>query len=297
MRDVKLNKEIVLSYSGGVDSLYAAYILAKKYDKVHLLTIKLPQFILINTTKKSSEDLKRILGRKKIIHKIINAGHLFKSLNKGILKDTKKYKHLQVIDINCKLSMYINLIIYCLENNIYFSADGTTRRHDKILMPEERPSYIKEIKNLYKEYFIMHSNPSYYVDKNKLKSANDDKKLKVKILENAGFKVSNFKFFEDLGFSCRTLKQPLCLIVLFEYPLFLKLKVKLMATNNAISCFNFKKKFVREHIRRYFESKNVDLDKLLKKREEVYNKIKKYTRLYFSNESYQRLISTKEYLN
>ena len=271
MKDIKLNKEIALSYSGGLDSFYSTYLLAKKYDKVHLLTIKLPQFILINTTKKSSEELKHVLGRKKITHKIINARHLFKSLNKGILKDIKKYKHLQVIDINCRLSMYINLIIYCLENNIYFSADGTTRRHNKVLMAEERLPYIEKIKDLYGEYFIKHSNPCYYADRNKLKSANDDKKLKIKILEDAGFKVSNFKFFEDLGFSCRTLKQPLCLIVLFQFPLFFKLKVKSMNTDNAINCFTFKKKFVREYIRSYFESKKIDFDKLLKKREGMWN--------------------------
>ena len=81
--------EVVIQFSGGIDSLYLAYSLSKTYDKVHLLTFNKGYLHFgFNFSKPNIDNLKKILGKDKITYNLIDMKPLFKEMAvKGFMKN------------------------------------------------------------------------------------------------------------------------------------------------------------------------------------------------------------------
>ncbi len=157
-----MKNEICLLFSGGIDSTLAAYILSENFDKVHLLTCQTGFILFIKRAELHFKELREKVSERKFVWKIEKCGDLFFLLRKGFVKDYLRYckkTSPSIFCLACKLSMHSYNIIYCLENNINYSADGSVKTQSD--HAEMMPQVLVEIKRLYSEYGINFLTPIY----------------------------------------------------------------------------------------------------------------------------------------
>ncbi len=183
----KLKKEAIIQFSGGIDSLYTAYILGKKYDKIHLLTFyKGYLHFGLNFSKPNIDNLKKILGNEKVVFKVKDMKDLFKKMSiKDFFKNSKKYGNETSWCIPCRTSMGIMSIIYALENNIPDYTDGANweqapDQENLLVTADNYPGYLKLIKEFSNSYKVNYFSPVY-----KLNTREERRKLLLEL----GFKI------------------------------------------------------------------------------------------------------------
>nr|MBU1328930.1 hypothetical protein [Candidatus Omnitrophota bacterium] len=153
-------QEISLMFSGGVDSTIAAINLSKRYHKVHLLTYCNGHgHYHMEKSKKRAEELKDKFGDS-FIHNSISIEGLFKKMVLDtLLEDYNEYKSGLIWCMGCKMTMHTRSIVYNLENNVKFMADGSSQ--DTSEMVEQMIVSISMINMFYKKYGIDYSVPVY----------------------------------------------------------------------------------------------------------------------------------------
>ena len=183
----KLKKEAIVQFSGGIDSLYTAYLLGQKYDKIHLLTFyKGYLHFGLNFSKPNIDNLKKILGNENVISKVIDMKGLFKKMTvKDFFKNSKKYGNETSWCIPCRASMAIMSIIYALENNIPDYTDGANweqapDQENLLVTADNFPGYLNLIKELSNLYKVNYFSPVY-----KLNTREERREL----LLDLGFKI------------------------------------------------------------------------------------------------------------
>ncbi len=160
--------EVVIQFSGGIDSLYLAYSLSKKYDKVHLLTFNKGYLHFgFNFSKPNIDNLKKILGEDKIVYNLIDMKPLFKEMAvKGFMKNSKKFGNETAWCIPCRASMAIMSILYSIKNDISDYTDGANWEQapdgEKIIVTADNfPEYLQLIKDYSKKHGINYFSPLY----------------------------------------------------------------------------------------------------------------------------------------
>ena len=154
--------DILLGYSGGVDSSVAAIKLSEKYKKIHLITYRTGTLIFIKHSRKNADLLRENLGQDRIIHKILDIRSLSRVIRRGLAKDYLTYcdgSAPAVVCMACKIGMHTSNIIYCLENGIPSSADGSVRTQSD--HPEMMPGVIRKLNQFYADYNIQFNVPIY----------------------------------------------------------------------------------------------------------------------------------------
>lgn len=156
-----MKNEVVLEFSGGIDSLYAAHYLAQKYDKIHLLTFyKGYLHFALKANKINIDLLREIHGENKIINRIVDIKSIFKKMAVRSYKETKqKYGNEIAWCIPCRASMAIGSIIYALENNIPEFTDGANWEQapngEKLLVTADNyPEFLETIKTFAENYKV-----------------------------------------------------------------------------------------------------------------------------------------------
>jgi len=160
-------REISLMYSGGVDSTFSAILLAKKFDKVHLLTFN-NGFTCWRPSRKNVILLKKRFGKDKFHHKIINFSNFWKKLQLKNLKLFRKYPTMKLMCLSCRMAMAAFTIIYNKKHNIEYVAEGTGK--DQSYNLDQNKYYIKMIESLFKKHGMKYTLPSFtYTFKEKLR--------------------------------------------------------------------------------------------------------------------------------
>ncbi len=159
-------EEIAVLYSGGTDSTCAAALMLREFDRVRLLTYRRFGLFSINNIKKNVTLLKEKFGKNKITHTVIKFDMLFKYLSySNYFHYLKRYNFFLLSTCGlCKLSMHIRTLIYCLENNIKYVCDGSTRYSGNNYYPAQMTKVLDEIKAMYKQYNIEFLTPVYDFD-------------------------------------------------------------------------------------------------------------------------------------
>jgi len=164
----KKDKEVIIQFSGGIDSLYVAYYLAKEYKRIHLLTFNKGYLHFgFNFSKPNIENLKKILGEDKVVYKLINMKPLFKEMAvKGFFKNSKKYGNETAWCIPCRASMAIMSIIYALKNDIYLFTDGSNQeqapeQENLLVTADNYTGYLKMVKQLANQFAVEFFSPVY----------------------------------------------------------------------------------------------------------------------------------------
>jgi len=267
----KLKNEVIIQFSGGIDSLYVAYLLGKKYDKVHLLTFyKGYLHFGMNFSKVNIDNLKKILGDDKIVFKLIDIKKLFKRMAvNGFLGNSKEYGKEIAWCIPCRASMAISSIIYAIENNIPDYTDGANWEQapdgKKIIVTADNyPGFLALINKFSENYKVNYFSPVY-----ELTTREKRRKLLLKL----GFKIDwNSLDVESPKALSNLLKkdfykryQPLCLsgwLVHWKRNLFKKKEN--LSEEKVLDFIEPKLASIgKEYITDYFKNKNNDLTKIL----------------------------------
>jgi hypothetical protein len=156
-----MKNEIVIQFSGGIDSLFAAHYLAPRYDKIHLVTFdKGYLHLALKSNRTNVEILKRIHGEDKYVHSLIDIRALFKALGVKSYKETKNAFGNEIAwCVPCRASMSLGTIIYALEHDIPSFTDGAnweqTPDGTKVLATADNfPEYLAAIKDIAREYRV-----------------------------------------------------------------------------------------------------------------------------------------------
>jgi 7-cyano-7-deazaguanine synthase in queuosine biosynthesis len=156
-----MKKEVVIQFSGGIDSLYAAHHLAPKYDKIHLVTFNKGYLHFALKANQANIDLlKSLHGEDKFVYSFIDIKELFKEMAVKTYKETKnQYGNEIAWCVPCRASMMLRSIIYTLENEIPEFTDGANWEQapdgERVLATADNyPEFLEVIKSFAREYKV-----------------------------------------------------------------------------------------------------------------------------------------------
>jgi len=240
MSEEASNNSVVLLFSGGLDSTLAATVLAKEFDKVHLLSISRGYgHTKIDRTARRFEELRRRLDANRFTHTIISAKGLFRRVVlRTLVRDILGYKGLFVICVGCKLVMHTVGAIYCLKHGIPNIADGASGATE--WMSDQAAVTLEGYRQLHEAFGIRYSNPVV-----KIKDREHERESLRELGIGTGRKVAG----RDLG------TQPVCFygdtLTFLRESLF---KVSLPVSDKAIADYVAEKKpTLMSHVDRHFE--------------------------------------------
>ena len=157
-------KRIAILFSGGVDSTATSALMVKQFDQIHLLSFKRQGLYNIERTETNAKLLNQRYGSDRFLHQILDITKLFSMVSYSqYLKSLAKYGFFVLSTCGaCKLSMHIRALIYCLDNDIHFVADGANKH--MYYFPDQTTEYIEEIKKMYSGFGISYLNPVFDFD-------------------------------------------------------------------------------------------------------------------------------------
>ncbi|MBT5423687.1 hypothetical protein HOK76_04305 [archaeon] len=255
-----MKSKIALMFSGGVDSTMVAYLLAKKYDEILLLTYNNGYGHLFKGRTKNRFNELEDMFPGKFKFKLSSSKDLFEKITiNNVLNEYKTHKSGFVWCLGCKLAMHTYSIIYCLENGIALMSDGSSK--DTNEMVEQKEITVKLIRKLYKKYGISFVTPVY-----NLKRKEEIKKLK-ELKFNMGYMQIMDRF---LGI------QPKCLAGEIYYLPNILFREKPKHDDKQIKLF-FKRKsdFVDKTIKLHLMNNNLKFDDQKNKILKTYKLLKK----------------------
>jgi 7-cyano-7-deazaguanine synthase in queuosine biosynthesis len=163
-----VRNEVALMFSGGIDSLLAAVLLAKDYDKVHLLTFKRGYMELgIKNSLPNVERLKALCGEDKFVHEFVNIKPLVRRVSIfSIAKDRLRYGTEVVWCVACRTTMNAAAMLYALENDLAAISDGSNKEQIPGVKhltgtAENYPSVVAQLKDFAKAYGVEFATPVY----------------------------------------------------------------------------------------------------------------------------------------
>ena len=122
--------EVVIQFTGGKDSTSLAILMAKQFQKVHLLTfthslIRDKGLVAVN-----AEKLEGMFGADRFIRAEIAIEDLLRAIyHAHFVRDIIRYRGYGANNFcgACRLSMVSHTIMYCLEHRISYARDGSNR--------------------------------------------------------------------------------------------------------------------------------------------------------------------------
>ena len=250
------NRELVLLFSGGIDSTYTAILMTKGYKKIRLITYDRYGFINTENSRSAVRLLKDKFSESKFSHEIINIDWFFKMVSyQNYIQGLLKYKFFVLLTCGlCKLAMHWRTIIYCIDNNIKFVCDGSNQ---EMIDPSQDKEVIGKMQELYNEFGIKYFNPVF----------STSKQIREKIVFDLG--LSPVQHTKKTRFSWE--RQPFCNQ---EY-LFLKLynyacsgwdteniqeisKRQLKYRQNMLAYHSHKRSFIKQQIYKYLSTRCLD---------------------------------------
>jgi hypothetical protein len=216
---------VSLLFSGGRDSSLTFVRLAQKGYKVHLLTFDNGAMARLDLSGFRMRELRRLFPDAIVCWKTIPVHGLFKRLALLFIeKDMRNYET-NLICMGCKLAMHTRALIYCIENDIKYLADGYASHQRNWI--EQMPEAIAPVRELHKEFGVEYVNPIY---------AYDDESLIASELY-------------DLGMSTKSLEGTCLFGGTYSIP----------SSTHVTSYVSEKLPLCREYIRNYFRVKNEPL--------------------------------------
>lgn len=156
-----MKNEMIVQFSGGIDSLYAAHYLASRYDRVHLLTFDKGYLHLFLKANLSNVGLlKKLHGEDKIVHSLLDIRPLFKELGVKNYAETRDAFGNEIAwCVPCRASMALGSILYALEHEIPAFTDGANWEQapdgEKVLVTADNyPEFLEVIKAFAAAYKI-----------------------------------------------------------------------------------------------------------------------------------------------
>ncbi len=159
-------RQVSLMFSGGVDSTTAALELAKRHERVHLLTFENGYgHYKIGRTAKRVREIERHAG-KRFTHHLESVQPLFDLLLMDNLRDEyKRWGSGFIWCLGCKLAMHTRSILYNLEHGIPTMADGSSSSTGEMVEQSLLSLYL--FREMYEDHGIRFTTPVYTIPREK----------------------------------------------------------------------------------------------------------------------------------
>ena len=161
MKDAEIKSAVVL-FSGGVDSTYLVFKNAPFYERLILITYKVPGMRNVEFSRRSAGQLISFYGDK-ITHEILDIRDFIYALRgnaRDCIKDNLKYGFYCSWCLGCRIAMHLSTIKFCQENNIALVLEGSNF-YDRESLPQ-RQEILAVIEKAYQKAAVKLATPCYY---------------------------------------------------------------------------------------------------------------------------------------
>lgn len=156
---------MVLLFSGGIDSMYAALKLAEKYDKIRLISFDNEYgHLKTNRVKKRAKELARLYPRKFTLKTESIKKSFERIVINHLITDMKKYSSAFNWCMGCKLAMQAHAINYAKKEGIKFISDGASSETSEMI--EQSEYALDHIKKVYSKNGLKYINHYYDITRN-----------------------------------------------------------------------------------------------------------------------------------
>lgn len=196
-------QELVMMYSGGVDTTLAAARLLEDDParRLHLLTFCNGYCIRVGSSAVHVKELQALYGTDRVVHEIIYVTEIFEALRRPLWDLVRRYRSTLVVDLCCRLSMESAAIIYALEQGLTQICDGTNIDQGRLFL--ERPRYLQVAKDFFAEHGINYFSPVY--------GRMEGRYGRIERLRRRGITVGP-RQLERININSSIMHQPFCLI-------------------------------------------------------------------------------------
>lgn len=192
-------KSVAILFSGGTDSTLTAALLQESFEIIHLITYDRFGFHSTDNTGLQTQLLKDKYGDERFIHTILNVDKLFKHISyENYFENIKKHGLFNLSTCGlCKLSMHVRTIKYCIDNEVFFVADGANQAMS--MEPAQMKPVIDEMKNMYAHFGITYFNPVFNMEGPEDKDFIDKANNKL-LARESDYSVASFENQNTPGF-------------------------------------------------------------------------------------------------
>lgn len=192
-------KAVAILFSGGTDSTLTAAMLQENFETVHLITYDRFGFHSTDNTAVQTEALKEKFGKDRFIHTFLNVDKLFEHISyENYFSNIKKHGLFNLSTCGlCKLSMHVRTIKYCIDNEVYFVADGANQA--MTMEPAQMKPVIDEMKRMYAHFGITYFNPVFDMDGPEDKEFINTSNAKL-LARESDYSVASFENEKTPGF-------------------------------------------------------------------------------------------------
>ncbi len=192
-------KAVAILFSGGTDSTLTAAMLQENFEKVHLVTYDRFGFHATDNTAVQTQALKETYGEDRFIHTFLNVDKLFQHVSyENYFENIKKHGLFNLSTCGlCKLSMHVRTIKYCIDNDVYFVADGANQA--MTMEPAQMKPVIDEMKRMYAHFGITYFNPVFEMDGPEDKDFINKSNAKL-LARESDYSVASFENEKTPGF-------------------------------------------------------------------------------------------------
>ena len=163
-----MKNEVVLAFSGGIDSLSSALKLCEQFDKVHLLTFQKGYLEFgVHNNHSNVLKLQKLAGKHRFIHKIIDLHSILERIcGHHLFSDFRKWGGEIAWCVGCRLAMNIGSLIYALDNDLFYIADGSNRDQSPssgrlVVTAENFPAAVKNLREFASSCQVVFLTPVY----------------------------------------------------------------------------------------------------------------------------------------
>jgi hypothetical protein len=155
--------KVMLNFSGGDDSLTAAYVLAGVSKELYLVTFKVFSETLLSLSKVNLEKLRRDFPDTKITHEILDMRPVQRKVLRSYFDSceefSRKWAPIGRWCFSCQMSMRVASVSYCLKNGIKVCADGAIKA--EYFHASHKVAVVNREKKLFAGYGIRFVVPVY----------------------------------------------------------------------------------------------------------------------------------------
>ena len=172
--------DVAVSFSGGLDTTLGVLLLLEHFERVHLNIFCNGYCLRVHAPHERVEHLRRIFGEDRIVCTTTASRPSLDAMLTRYGEDLARTGSPLVFDLCCRLSMEVELLIYCLRNGISHAADGLNCAQPVIFML--MPEYIRLADQFMAEFGVQFLHPVYHFgDRRKRRALLDRHGLNVEV--------------------------------------------------------------------------------------------------------------------